>query len=172
MLFSRAPGTKHDMFHLAASRPFLAFALPRRLGAGFPADEHREYRSGIAEGVYGPWQIRDEAGIRTCQVEPGQTIGGSEIDIDPACPGLLAVMGGITAWRLMRAGTSTSSTPSARCGFPSLRPTTPMSRSPNRRHLHVDQKWRAGRRLGLRRPSDRRGRGQPSRRRQWRRHPG
>lgn len=53
---------------------------------------------------YGPWEIRDDSGKKTCRVvlKPDQTIGGSEIQIDPACPAVFPVMDDITAWRLMQ----------------------------------------------------------------------
>lgn len=52
----------------------------------------------------GPWEIRDESGKKTCRVvlKPDQAIGGSEIEIDPACPAAFPVMDDITAWRLMQ----------------------------------------------------------------------
>lgn len=53
---------------------------------------------------YGPWEIRDESGTRKCRIvlKPDQTIGGFEIEIDPACAAVFPVMGDITAWRLMQ----------------------------------------------------------------------
>ena len=56
----------------------------------------------LLESFFGPWQIRDEGGNRLCKVtlKRDETIGGSQIDIDPACVKAFPVMGDITAWRL------------------------------------------------------------------------
>ncbi|MGO4832169.1 AprI/Inh family metalloprotease inhibitor [Rhizobiaceae sp. 2RAB30] len=53
---------------------------------------------------YGSWEILDESGKKTCRIvlKPDQTIGGSEIEIDPACVASFPVMEDITAWRLMQ----------------------------------------------------------------------
>lgn len=57
----------------------------------------------LLKEFYGPWEILDETGKKTCRVvlKPDQTIGGSEIEIDPACVATFPVMEEITAWRLM-----------------------------------------------------------------------
>ncbi|SDO51006.1 AprI/Inh family metalloprotease inhibitor [Phyllobacterium sp. OV277] len=56
----------------------------------------------LLESFFGPWQIRDEGGDRVCKVtlKREETIGGSQIDIDPECVKAFPVMGDITAWRL------------------------------------------------------------------------
>lgn len=57
----------------------------------------------MVDSFYGAWDIRDEAGDKTCRVvlKPDQTIGGSEIEIDPGCVAAFPVMADIAAWRLM-----------------------------------------------------------------------
>jgi hypothetical protein len=56
----------------------------------------------LLESFFGPWQIRDEVGDKLCKVtlKREETIGGSQIDIDPGCVKAFPVMGDITAWRL------------------------------------------------------------------------
>lgn len=58
----------------------------------------------LLKEFYGPWEIRDEAGMKTCRVvlKRDQTIGGSEIEIDPGCPAMFPVLDAITGWRLMQ----------------------------------------------------------------------
>src|SRR5262245_25546049 len=53
--------------------------------------------------MFGPWEIRDAAGGKRCEVtlKRETTIGGMEIDIDPACAKTFPVMDEIAAWRLM-----------------------------------------------------------------------
>lgn len=50
----------------------------------------------------GKWQIRNEAGDKSCDVvlKREMTIGGMQIDVDPACAKAFPVMDGIAAWRL------------------------------------------------------------------------
>jgi hypothetical protein len=57
----------------------------------------------LLKSFYGPWVIADQSGARTCKVEleDEPTIGGSVIDIDPACPKVFPIMEEIGAWRLM-----------------------------------------------------------------------
>ena len=52
--------------------------------------------------ILGPWQIRDTDDKKHCKVvlRQGQTIGGSEIEVDPGCAKAFPVMEEITAWRL------------------------------------------------------------------------
>lgn len=61
----------------------------------------------LVEDMFGPWEIADETGKKTCRVElkKDETIGGMEIDVDPACAGVFPVMGEIAAWRLMESWT-------------------------------------------------------------------
>lgn len=57
--------------------------------------------------LYGPWELADESGKKTCRVvlKKTQTIGGSEIEIPPDCARKFPIMGEITAWRLMESWT-------------------------------------------------------------------
>lgn len=50
----------------------------------------------------GAWEIRDVTGARRCTVtfKREMTIGGSGIDVDPACVATFPIMDEITAWRL------------------------------------------------------------------------
>lgn len=54
------------------------------------------------EDFLGKWEIRNTDGDKRCGVvlkrEP--TIGGSEIEVDPACAKVFPIMDEITAWRL------------------------------------------------------------------------
>ncbi|QOF70914.1 AprI/Inh family metalloprotease inhibitor [Aminobacter sp. SR38] len=54
------------------------------------------------DGFLGRWRIRNEAGDRSCDVvlEREMTIGGLQIDVDPACAKAFPVMDEIAAWRL------------------------------------------------------------------------
>ncbi|QND51438.1 AprI/Inh family metalloprotease inhibitor [Phyllobacterium sp. 628] len=56
----------------------------------------------LLESFYGPWQIRNENGDKLCKVvlKKETTIGGTQIEIDPACAKTFPIMGEITAWRL------------------------------------------------------------------------
>lgn len=58
----------------------------------------------LLKSMYGPWVIVDKSDTRRCKVvlKEGQTIGGSEIEVDPGCAKLFPIMGEITAWRLMQ----------------------------------------------------------------------
>ncbi len=53
------------------------------------------------DGFLGRWRIRNEAGDRSCDVvlEREMTIGGLQIDVDPACAKAFPVMDEIAAWR-------------------------------------------------------------------------
>ncbi|CAN7170963.1 AprI/Inh family metalloprotease inhibitor [Aminobacter sp. LjRoot7] len=57
-----------------------------------------------AEGAdfLGKWQIRNEAGDKSCDVvlKREMTIGGMQIDVDPACAKAFPIMDEIAAWRL------------------------------------------------------------------------
>lgn len=57
----------------------------------------------FAADMFGRWTISDESGNRTCGVEllRPTTIGGMQINVDPACAEAFPVMGDITAWRLL-----------------------------------------------------------------------
>jgi hypothetical protein len=57
--------------------------------------------------MFGPWEIADETGKKTCRVElkKEETIGGMVIDVDPACGEVFPVMDEIAAWRLMESWT-------------------------------------------------------------------
>ncbi|MDR7219964.1 AprI/Inh family metalloprotease inhibitor [Aminobacter aminovorans] len=50
----------------------------------------------------GKWQIRNEAGDKSCDVvlKREMTIGGMQIDVDPACAKAFPIMDEIAAWRL------------------------------------------------------------------------
>ena len=50
----------------------------------------------------GKWQIRNEAGDKSCDVvlKREMTIGGMQIDVDPACAKVFPIMDEIAAWRL------------------------------------------------------------------------
>lgn len=67
---------------------------PLDLGAVDPA---------MLEDFYHPWIISNQDGSRTCRVvlKREETIGGNEIDVDPACASVFPVMGEIAAWRLV-----------------------------------------------------------------------
>ncbi len=61
----------------------------------------------FAADMFGRWTISDESGNRTCEVELFReaTIGGMQIDVDPACETVFPVMADITAWRLLQGWT-------------------------------------------------------------------
>lgn len=61
----------------------------------------------MVEDMFGPWEIADETGKKTCRVElkKEETIGGMEIVVDPACARVFPVMDEIAAWRLMEGWT-------------------------------------------------------------------
>lgn len=50
----------------------------------------------------GKWEIRNEAGDKRCAVvlKREMTIGGMEIEVDPACAKVFPIMDDIAAWRL------------------------------------------------------------------------
>ncbi|MDW6022111.1 AprI/Inh family metalloprotease inhibitor [Mesorhizobium sp. BAC0120] len=58
----------------------------------------------LLKDMYGPWVIVDESGDKSCNVvlQDEPTIGGSVIDVDPACAKVFPIMDEITAWRLMQ----------------------------------------------------------------------
>ncbi len=58
----------------------------------------------LLQSMYGPWVIVDKSETKRCKVvlKDGQTIGGSEIEVDPGCAKLFPIMNEITAWRLMQ----------------------------------------------------------------------
>lgn len=53
--------------------------------------------------IYGPWEVHDRTGKKRCRVvlKREAVIGGSAIEVSPACARLFPVMGEIAAWRLM-----------------------------------------------------------------------
>ncbi len=61
----------------------------------------------MADDMFGHWTIRDKTGTRACGVELEReaTIGGMQIDVDPACETVFPVMADITAWRLLQGWT-------------------------------------------------------------------
>ncbi len=61
----------------------------------------------MVNDMFGPWEIADESGKKTCRVElkRDETIGGMEIAVDPACAKVFPVMDEIAAWRLMESWT-------------------------------------------------------------------
>ncbi|MCX8572687.1 AprI/Inh family metalloprotease inhibitor [Aminobacter sp. MET-1] len=54
------------------------------------------------EDFLGKWEIRDESGDKRCDVvlKRDMTIGGMQIEVDPACAKVFPVMDDIAAWRL------------------------------------------------------------------------
>lgn len=84
-----------------------AMALALAMSAGAqevpPAMDVEGVDPDMIAAFYGPWQIRDESGARVCDVvlKPEPMIGGSQIEIDPACETVFPVMGEIAAWRLL-----------------------------------------------------------------------
>lgn len=54
------------------------------------------------EGFLGKWRIRNEGGDKSCDVvlKREMTLGGMQIDVDPACAKAFPVMDEIAAWRL------------------------------------------------------------------------
>lgn len=58
----------------------------------------------LLKSMYGPWVIVDKSETKRCEVvlKEEQTIGGSEIAVDPGCAKVFPIMDEITAWRLMQ----------------------------------------------------------------------
>ncbi len=54
------------------------------------------------EDFLGKWEIRNEGGDKRCDVvlKRDMTIGGMQIEVDPACAKVFPVMDDIAAWRL------------------------------------------------------------------------
>ncbi len=78
-------------------------ASPSLAQADLKPMDPAEVDPAMLEDFYGPWQIMDESGKKACRVvlKKDVTIGGQEIEIDPACARVFPVMDEIAAWRLM-----------------------------------------------------------------------
>jgi hypothetical protein len=57
----------------------------------------------FAQDMFGPWRIASSDGEKTCRVVllEETTIGGMQIEVDPACASAFPVMDDVTAWRLL-----------------------------------------------------------------------
>lgn len=87
---------------------FLAALLSIAAGPSLAQDDLQpmdpaEVDPAMLEDFYGPWRILDETGKKICHVvlKKDVTIGGQEIEVDPACAKVFPVMDEIAAWRLM-----------------------------------------------------------------------
>lgn len=89
------------MRRILIAATLLALAAPLHAQDKQPLDLNAVDPS-MLEGFFGPWQIQNEDGSKTCDVtlSRDETIGGMVIGIADDCATAFPLMGEIAAWRL------------------------------------------------------------------------
>lgn len=79
----------------ALSAPALAFELP-------PLINLENVDKADLKPFLGKYDIRDKSGKKHCAIvlKSGETIGGMQAEVSPACATIFPVMGKITGWQL------------------------------------------------------------------------